>query len=48
MKESTRSGDDVKATLHTEALELADELDAMKLFGASGMIRRLEIGRAHV
>lgn len=30
MKESTRSGDDVKAPLHTEALKLADELEKQK------------------
>ena len=49
MKESTRSGDDVKASLHTEALKLADERDTIFtindaerwMYKSQTMIRRL-------
>ena len=37
MKEDAAVGESLKET----ALKLADDLDAMKLFGASGIIRRL-------
>jgi len=53
MKESNKQFDDVKASLHTEALKLADELEALHQYvpsEAPAMIRRLveELDKASV